>query len=201
PVVFPWLLARYLCDYGTDAGATADAGGKRRYNFHTGAEVPVPVRSFTPTGERRVRLEGPGVAAAKSKFTLPADAITLTLRNKPPADAPRTARADVWDLEGEPLLTPGTFALNPDLVESPWRHRFSLAVPPGESDLHQVPETSIADLFGPDRVIDLNTPMKLGDLLTLKLNQSFELFPALVIGVLIFFAFEAYMANRFYKLK
>lgn len=200
PVVFPWLVARYLCDYGTD-GAGVDSGGKRRYNFPTGAEVPVSVRGFTPTGERRIRLEGPGVTAAKSKFTLPADTTMLTVRNKPPTDAPRTARADVWDLDGEPLFTQGTFALNPDLVESPWRYRFSIAVPPAESDLQQVPEQSVAELFGPDRVIALDAKTNLDELLTLKLNRTAELFPALMIGVLIFFAFEGLMANRFYRLK
>lgn len=199
-VVFPWLVTRYLCDMGTEV-AGSEAGGKRRYNFATGAEVPVPVRMFAPNGERRIRLEGPGVAAGKSKFTLPADVTTLTLRNKPPADARGAAKPDLWELEGDPLLTPGAFALYPDGVESPWRFGFSLAVPPSESDLQLVPIESLAELFTKENVVPLSQKVTLAEYLETRKNSNIELFPALVIGVLIFFAFEGIMANRFYKLK
>jgi hypothetical protein len=196
-VVFPWLLTKYLCDLN---GETTADGGKRRYNFVAGAEVAVPVRGLG--AERGIRLEGPGVSAEKSGFTVPADATTLRLRNKPPADAPRgNTGPEVWELDGNPLLTPGAFALRPDGGESPWRFRFSVGVPPAESDLQQVPPATIADLFGPDRVISLDRKAPLRDYVEAKLTRPFELFPALVIGVLIFFAFEGLMANRFYKLK
>lgn len=198
-VVFPWLVARYLCDLGTEVSGS-EAGGKRRFNFATGAEVPVPVRGFTPNGERRIRLEGPGVAAGKSKFTLPADVTALTLRDKPPADA-RTTQPDVWELEGEPLLTQGAFALNPDGVESPWRFAFSLAVPPSESDLQLVPVDALGELFAKENVVPLGQKSSIADYLQTRKNSNFDLFPVLVILVLIFFAFEGIMANRFYKLK
>ncbi len=197
-VVFPWLVTKYLCEQGTDA-----AGGSttRRYNFATGGEVPAGARGFAPpNGERKVRLEGPGVAAAKSKFTLPVDATALTMRNKP-TDGGRNVGTDVWELEGEPLLTPGSFALYPDGVESPWRFRFSLTVPPGESDLQPIPADSVAELFGPDAEIPVDRQAKLDDLIKLRQKNTFELFPALILLVLIFFAVEGVMANRFYKLK
>ncbi len=196
-VVFPWLVTKYLCDQGTDAAATTT----RRYNFATGGEIPVPVRGFAPpNGERKLRLEGPGVAAAKSKFTLPAEVTVLTMRNKP-TEGGRTVGNDVWELEGEPLHTPGNFAIFPDGVDSPWRFRFSLAVPPGESDLQPIPDASIAELFGPDAVITVDQQAELSKLLQLRKKNSFELFPALILLVLIFFAVEGVMANRFYKLK
>lgn len=205
-VVFPWLVTKYLCDLGTEQVAT-ESGAKLRYNFATGAEVKVPVRGFAATGERKVRLEGPGVAADKSRFTLPADVGELTLVNKPkearvgPDGKPVPPPPGTWELEGDPLLTPGAFALVPDGVESPWRFQFSTAVPPAESDLHKVPEETLAELFGKDRVIRLSQTISIREVIEAKLNRPFELFPALVIGVLIFFAFEAIMANRFYKLK
>lgn len=199
-VVFPWLVTRYLCDMGTEVAGN-EAGGKRRYNFTTGAEVPVPVRLFAPNGERRIRLEGPGVAAGKSKFTLPADVTTLTLRNKPPADARGAAKPDLWELEGEPLLTPGAFALYPDGVESPWRFGFSVTVPASESDLNLVPVDSLAEVFTKENVVPLGQKVKLAEYLETRKNSNIELFPMLVICVLIFFAFEGIMANRFYKLK
>lgn len=147
-----------------------------------------------------MRLEGPGVAAAKSKFTLPADATAMAMRNKP-TEGGRNVGNDVWELEGEPLLTPGTFALYPDGVDSPWRFRFSLAVTSGESDLQPIPTESVAELFGPDAVIPVDQQAELGKLLQLRKKNSFELFPALILLVLIFFAVEGFMANRFYKLK
>jgi hypothetical protein len=197
-VVFPWLVTKHLCDLNTVVAA--DAGGKRRYNFPTGAEVAVPVRGFAPAGERRVRLEGPGVVAGNSKFTLPADATALVLRNKS-ADGPRPADGSpVWELDGDPLFTQGTFNLLPDGIASDWKHRFSLAVPAAEGDLTRVPPDVLGELFGPEGVVELDQKVELGEKLR-RLRTSFELFPALIIGVLIFFAFEGLMANRFYKLK
>jgi hypothetical protein len=202
PVVFPWLVTSYLCDLGTEvAGATP--GDKRRYNLPTGSALPVPVRGFAPAnGDRKLRLEGPGVLAGKSKFTLPADATTLTLRNKSQGDAGVAEPGEVrWELEDDPLFAAGTFALLPDGVESPWRHRVSLSVPPGESDLTPVPDASIAELFGDDAVVRLDQTRSLEEFLTQRRNSVVELFPMFILLVLIFFAFEAFLANRFYKLK
>lgn len=206
PAMFPWLVTKYLCDLGTDAVAT-EAGGKRRYNFPTATEVKVPTRGFAQPGERKVQLSGPGVSADRSKFTLPPDVAELKLKHKPkppPVDQdgkPIPPPPDEWWLEGDPLLTPGAFALQPEAADSAWQFRFSLAAPPAESDLAKVPEETIAELFGPERVIRLDQNVSVRDYIDAKLNRPFELFPALIIGVLIFFAFEAIMANRFYKLK
>lgn len=191
-VVFPWLVTKHLCDLNT--AVAADSGGKRRYNFPTGAEVSVAVRGFAVAGERRVRLEGPGVVAGNSKFTLPADATSLTLRNKA-ADGPKpTDGSPVWELDGDPLFTQGTFTLLPDGVASDWKHRFSLTVPAVESDLQRVLSPTA------DGIIELDQKVDLGEELRRR-RTTFELFPVLIIGVLIFFAFEGLMANRFYKLK
>lgn len=197
-VVFPWLVTKYLCEQGTDAGGSANS---RRYNFATGSEVPVGVRGFAPAnGDRRLRLEGPGIAAAKSRFTLPADATTLTVRNKS-SDTARLFEGVAWDLEGDPLNSPGTFDLKPDGVESPWLHRFSLAVPPAESDLSPLPDGSVGELFGPDSVWAVDRQMELDQLIQLKKKSTFDLFPVLILLVLILFAVEGVLANRFYKLK
>ncbi len=202
PVVFPWLVTQYLCDLGTEVpGGTP--GEKRRYNLPTGSAVPVPIRGFAPAnGDRKLRLEGPGVLAGKSKFALPADATTLALRNKSRTDAVAPEPGEVrWELEDDPLFTAGTFGLLPDGVESPWRHRFTLSVPPGESDLQVVPDASIAELFGNDAVVRLDQKKTLEEFLNTRRNSLVELFPMLVLLVLIFFAVEGFLANRFYKLK
>lgn len=202
PVVFPWLVTSYLCDLGTEvAGGTP--GEKRRYNLPTGSAVTVPVRGFAPAnGDRKLRLEGPGVLAGKSKFTLPADATTLALRNKSRTDAAIPEPGEVrWELDDDPLFTAGTFDLQPDGVESPWRHRFTQYVPAVESDLQPIPDASIAELFGPDSVVRLGQNKLLEEFLNTRRNSLVELFPALVLLVLIFFAVEGFLANRFYKLK
>lgn len=206
PTVFPWLVTKYLCDLGTEP-TTTEAGGKRRYNFPTAAEVTLPTRGFVPPGERKVQLSGPGVSVERSKFTIPQNVAELKLTNRP-KDVPKDEKGnalppppDEWWLEGDPLLTPGAFALQPEAADSPWQFHFSLAPPPAESDLSKVPAETIAELLGPDRVIRLDQNVSVRDYIEAKLNRPFELFPALVIGVLVFFAFEAVMANRFYKLK
>ncbi|MCU0702763.1 MAG: BatA domain-containing protein [Fimbriiglobus sp.] len=200
PVVFPWLVTKYLCDLGT--APVGEAVDRRRYNFPTGAEVPVSVRGYATESPRAVRLEGPGVAAGRSKFTAPADATSLTLRNKPPADAPRGPTGpEVWELEGEPLFTPGAFALVPDGVASPWRARFSLAVPAAESDLQPLPAETVAGLFGPGSVVQLSGKLTLADYVRTRQNGRIELFIPLILLVLIVFACEGILANRFYKLR
>lgn len=203
PVVFPWLVAKYLTESDRPQAAAADTPA-RRYNFATGDTVPVSVRGFTAPGERAVRLEGPGVAAEKSRFTLPADAGLLLLRNKtspPPVATAGDSPPAEWTLDDDPLFSPGAFAVRPDGAVGPWEFRFSVAVPPGESDPARVPEASLEQLLGPKPVIPVKQDFELDASLREKITPPFELFPMLIVLVLLFFAFEGVMANRFYKLK
>ena len=207
PVVFPWLVAKYLCE--PDVPVPTEAGGKRAYNFPTGdgLELAVPLAGYAAAGDRRLRLEGPGVLAERSRFTVPADVTTLTLKHKPsppPADAagnPLPPPPGEWWVEGTPFGTAGAFAVKPDGGESPWQYRFSLAVPPAESDLTKVPAEVVAELFGPDRIVGAEGKAPTAELVQAKFTQPLELFYPLVVLVLLFFAFEGVVANRFYKLK
>ena len=64
-----------------------------------------------------------------------------------------------------------------------------------------VEEAVSLDAHKPGVVDVLGQKSSIADYLQTRKNSNFELFPMLVVLVLIFFAFEGYMASRFYKLK
>ena len=70
-----------------------------------------------------------------------------------------------------------------------------------ESVLEKVPEESIKELFGPNGVTPVDRDIAFTDLLTARLDRPIELFPYLMILVLLFFAVEGFVANRFYRLR
>ncbi len=209
PIIFPWLVTKYLTD--PEVPVQAVAGTKRAYNFATAddLELSVPLAGFASDG-RKVRLEGPGVLAERSRYPVPSDVGTLTIKHKPVPppvqlidgkEVPVPPPPGEWWAEGTPFRTAGAFAVKPDGSESPWQFRFSLATPSAESDLTKVPTESVAELFGPDRIVNAEGKVSIVDLIQSKFAPPFELFYPLILLVLIFFAFEAIMANRFYRLK
>jgi hypothetical protein len=81
-----------------------------------------------------------------------------------------------------------------------WEARFSLNVVPDESLL--VPRVSVAaieDVFGPDSVAEVGQSRRLKDALEGQFRQPVELFPWLMILLLLVLAVENLMANKFYK--
>lgn len=86
-----------------------------------------------------------------------------------------------------------------DKTHPKWLDGFSLNAPPDESNLDRVEVQSINDLFGPDSVAPATRDLKLRDILSGKFDQPIELFPFLMILLLLFLAFENLLSNKFYK--
>ncbi len=152
------------------AGDTADAV----FNYQAGQAVVVPLpKGGLPRGTK-VLIEWPGGAEA-----LEVGDKQTELRLGPP----RTNFA-------------GNFKLS---VEPNWRDGFSLNVPAEESTLDKVPVEGIEDLTGKDTVVPLGKDVKLADILKVIVDQPIDLFPWLLIAVLMLLAVEGLVANRFYR--
>jgi hypothetical protein len=172
PTILPWLMLRYLC------GSSEDA----QFNFTTGQEVVVPVPRFAANTKRTILVEGPGIL-------------------------PRDAAIELSNQQSELRLTPpktlsaGVYTVRSSEKTNPWESRFSLNVPASESLLEKVPPAAITDLFGPNGLATVGREVKFAELLTNRLDRPLELFPYLMVLVLIFFVFEGYLANRFYRVR
>jgi len=155
------------------AGDPTDAN----FNFVSGQIVPVTL----PRGERKagtkLRLEGRGISGRDAEVEL---AENQTEYRLPAANAQST----------------GNFLLAIDSLK--WREGFSLNAPADESTLDKVPAEAIENLFGPNSVVPIGKDLKLRDVLASKFNQPLDLFPWLLIAVLLGIAAESVLANRFY---
>jgi len=147
------------------------------YNFPTGQDVtlPLPVREGKPP---QLLLSGPGVSGKDAT---------------PPLGEKQTEYRVTRPL----TLNPGEFRLR--FKDQPWEERFSLSAPPEESVLEKVPEEAFDPLFGPGRVAVMGRDEKLTDVPATGFDEPVELFPWLLIAVLVLFALEGLFANRFYK--
>ncbi|MBL8794046.1 MAG: BatA domain-containing protein [Planctomycetia bacterium] len=83
--------------------------------------------------------------------------------------------------------------------DNQWTTGFSLNVPPAESDLTRVPVEQIEALFGPGSVLPLGHNLDVRSALEGRWTQPVELFPWLMIGLLLFLAVENLLANKFYR--
>lgn len=155
------------------AGDTADAN----FNFQSGQNVTVPLpKGGVPRGTKVV-IDGPG--SGESPVIEVGDKQT-ELRLGPP----RTNFA-------------GNFVLSVDALR--WKDGFSLNSPAEESTLDKVPVEGIEDLTGKDTVVPLDKNVKLADILKVIVDQPIDLFPWLLIAVLMLLAVESFIANRFYR--
>jgi hypothetical protein len=86
-----------------------------------------------------------------------------------------------------------------DKTHPRWVEGFSLNPSADESNLDRLEVPSINDLFGPESVAPATKDLKLRDILSGKFDQPIELFPFLMILLLLFLAFENLLSNKFYK--
>jgi hypothetical protein len=169
-VAFPELLLRYA------AGSRED----EVFNFETGQTVSLPIARLLGGKQDTLVLDGPGIPVAEAAV-------------KP---AERQAAVQF----GPPRTnTPGNYALtgpSPD-----WREGFSLNAPADESTLDKVPVEGIEELTGPGSVVPVGRDLDLKAALegTDTLRTPVELFPWLLIAVLLLLAVEGLIANRFYR--
>ena len=168
-VVFPNLLAKYL------AGDSVEAV----FNFPTGVTVSV---NLPPEGLGKAGvavLEGPGLTTQDETYLRPAEKQTAL-----PIGPPRTAN-------------PGNFTVSTE--DRKWVDGFSLNVPAEEGVLDKVPVEVVEELTGKDTVVPMEKNVRLRDALQRKFTQPVDLFPWLLIAVLLLLAVEGLVANRFYR--
>lgn len=171
PVVFPNLLVKSL------AGDTADAV----FNHLTGQTITVPLPRSGGAKREDIALVGPGVFGPDA-IIKPAEKQT-ELKLSPP----RT-------------LSAGNFELQPAVENPEWRAGFSLNAGAEESNLDKVPVETIEDVTGPKSVFPVGRDASLKDLLTGPvIKHPVDLFPWLLIAVLLLLAVEGLVANRFYR--
>jgi hypothetical protein len=157
-------------------GDSADAV----YNFPTGQTVTVPLPPGGLANGKKLILEGPEVRGRDAEPEVGPGQTELRL---PPG---RT-------------LTPGNYLLRTE--DRSWQEGFALGPPGEESNLDKVAVEAIEELFGKDSVIGVERELNLRQSIEGRFNPELRLFPWLLIGVLILFALEGYIANRFYRLR
>lgn len=177
--VFPNLLVKYLIGDSTEAN----------FNFATGQTVPISLGSLGDRKVDRLILEGPGLTSQDDTYIRLA-ANQKELRVGPP----RT-------------LTPGNFTVSVEEKDAGGTVRprvidgFSLNVPAEESVLEKVAVDVIEELTGKNSVFAIDKNLKLREVIDHQFPQPIDLFPWLLIGVLLLLAGEGLMANRFYRVK
>lgn len=157
------------------AGSAADAA----FNFTTGLPVAVPLPPSEGGKRPKLILEGAGVVG---KDAYPEPAEQLARLPLPPS---RT-------------LTAGHFVLRTE--DKKWREGFSLNATAEESNLTKVPDEAITELFGAGTIMPIGKEGKLIDAITAN-DPEIRLFPWLLIAVLVLFAVEGLVANRFYRIR
>jgi hypothetical protein len=168
-VVLPWLLIRYL------AGDTADAN----FNYLAGQAVTIPLpKEGVPKGTK-VAIEKPQEIVGNDALIEVGDKQT-ELRVGPP----RT------NLAGNFLFT---------VVSKNWREAFSLNVPAEESTLDKVPVEAIEELTGKNTVVPVDRNRSLREIMEIVIGSPVDLFPWLLILVLVLLSLEGLVANRFYR--
>jgi hypothetical protein len=142
------------------------------FNFICGQTVTVPV----PTSPTLVyRLFGPDAAGV---------------------NVPRAKGEN--ELRITQAVQPGNYAVFDPTTEKRVAS-FSLNSPPEESQLDRVPVEQIESLLGAGTVLAVDRGSSLADAIQGHLLQPIELFPWLMILVLLVLAVENLLANKFYK--
>jgi Aerotolerance regulator N-terminal len=99
----------------------------------------------------------------------------------------------------EKTTAAGNFTLQSE--DGKWTDGFGVNVPVEESNLERLPQEPITELFGPDTLFPVDKKLTLTSILSGKFTQPIELFPFLMILLLLVLAVENWMGNRFYRKK
>jgi hypothetical protein len=166
----PFYVALAKKTVGYLAGDSEDA----TFNYKCGQSVPVSLPSALrfPT----YTIQGPGVNGAEAVVT-------------------RTENQN--DLLLTRVEMPGNFTLVG--ADGKTTAGFSLNVAPGESQLGRVPVDQIEALFGDRSVLPVDQTINLKEVLQSHWPQPIELFPWLMVLLLLVLAVENLLANKFYR--
>ena len=169
-VVFPWLIVHYL------SGETADAN----FNYFVGQSVTVPLpKEGVPKGTKVV-IVGPPEAIVGTDALIEVGDRQTELRIGPPK-----------------TNQPGNYALTVEARK--WQDGFSLNVPSDESNLDKAAVEAIEDLTGKNSVVPVDKNRDLRSIMDIVMGSPVDLFPWLLIMVLLLLAIEGLVANRFYR--
>ena len=167
------LVVRYL------TGDTEDAA----FNFASGQAVLVKWPLDAATRSKTYYMLGPELTGEET---------VVTRENSQP----------FLRIAGEKLRAAGNFELisDPSDKEHPkWREGFSMNSTGDESNLERVPIDQVEAMLGPKSVAAADKSLKLRDILKGTFTAPVEMFPFLMILLLLVLAFENLLANRFYK--
>ncbi len=93
--------------------------------------------------------------------------------------------------------TPGNFTVSGGNRQ--WYTRYSLNSPPGEFILDRAAVEEIEGLMGPSSVVPVAANQPLTQVMEDRMRQPMELFPYLMVLLLLILALENLLANRFYR--
>lgn len=147
------------------------------YNYATAGNVVLPLPPMEEGGTPKFVLEGPGITPSTAHPEVGVNQTELRL------DIERT-------------LTPGNYVLRTEAGD--WQEAYSLNARAEESNLERVAVGVLEEVLGEGAVIPADKELAFRDSLQSKFDQPFELFPWLLIAVLILLAVESLVANRFY---
>jgi len=169
------LTVRYL------TGEMEDA----TYNFISGQNVFIKWPIDASDRSKFYFLSGPDLSDKEAEVIRPLNEAILRL------GPDRLRSAGNYDVRSDPADKKREF--------KPWREGFSLNAPVDESNLERVPIPEIEAILGEKTVVASDRERKLQDILGGKFGAPIELFPFLMILLLLFMAFENLLSNKFYK--
>jgi Aerotolerance regulator N-terminal len=97
----------------------------------------------------------------------------------------------------ERMQTAGNFRVRSEDLK--WAEGFSLNASPDESNLERIGIDQIEPLLGKDSVAPATKDLRIRDMLKGKFTQPVELFPFLMVLLLLVLALENLLANKFYR--
>jgi KaiC/GvpD/RAD55 family RecA-like ATPase len=154
------------------------------YNSISGQNVFIKWPLDAASRSKTYYLSGPDVADKDAEIQRPENESLLRL------GPDRVRAAGNYDLRSDPADKKKGLA--------PWKEGFSLNPGPEESRLERAPVSEIEELFGPRSVAASERERTIQQILGGKFDAPLELFPFLMILLLLFLAFENLMSNRFY---
>ncbi len=149
------------------------------FQFSTGQAVNVPLPKGDSAKAKKFLLEGPNVSNDDANLKI--DPTQAEFRLPP-----------------DRTMTAGNYVLRTE--DRSWQEGFSLNVPAEESNLTKVPKEVIEAVCGADSIIAAGKELDLKTMIEGR-SAELQLFPWLLIAVLVIFALEGVFANRFYRLR
>lgn len=151
------------------------AGGADAVNYNYGVGQTVPIALPATPRFPTYTLQGSGLGAG--------------------AVIPRPA--NLGELKITQAVQPGQFTLTG--ADGQWKTGFSANISAGECNLTRLPKETIEALFGPGSVLAPGHNTGLKESLQEHWTQPVDLFPWLMILLLLALALENLLANRFYR--